>query len=174
MGQVSFGAYRPLMKILIQRLCFAALLLLVSVPVLSGAEPSPVPKHFSASIGGFMGGTYRVEYRDGTLTYTTFDPGHRNPRPVAVHPGEAQWREFRQTLDALKVWQWRAQYQSEGVADGTQWSLDIAYTDRALKSEGSNNYPDAAGRPSGNPQPSDAFNRYLAAVGKLMGNKTFR
>jgi hypothetical protein len=90
-----------------------------------------------------------------------------------VTPTAAQWREFRQTLDELNVWQWRAEYPSGGTADGTQWSLELAWDGHALKAHGDNSYPDPGGKPNGKPQPTKAFVRYLAAVKKLIGGKSF-
>jgi hypothetical protein len=124
------------------------------------AEPPLVPKRFSADIGGFRPHSYSVELRDGTLTYTVYGRGHSNPDPTAITPTEAQWHEFRQTLDELQVWQWRAEYENPGALDGTGWSLDIAYADRGIKTSGSNSYP-------------SAFKRYLAAIQQLLGGKSF-
>ncbi|HEY8835624.1 MAG TPA: hypothetical protein VIM09_08570, partial [Chthoniobacterales bacterium] len=57
--------------------------------------------------------------------------------------------------------------------DGTQWMLDIVYADHSLTAHGDNNYPDATGKPNGSPEPTEAFNRYLAAIKKLIGGKSF-
>jgi len=102
------------------KLCLVTLLSIAAAPNLRAAEPSLSPRRFSAYIGGFLGASYSVELREGVLTYTTFDRGRRNPRHSRVTPTAAQWREFRQTLDELNVWQWRAEYPSGGTVDGTQ------------------------------------------------------
>ena len=153
---------------------YAMLLLLTAFSVISADEPSPVPTRFSAYIGGVMGTSYNVDLHDGVLTYTTFGGGRSNPRQIAITPTAAQWREFRQALDDLKVWQWRAEYPANGTVDGTQWSLDVAFADHALKIHGDNSYPDVTGKPNGRPEPTVAFRRYLAAVQKLIGGRTFQ
>ena len=79
---------------------------------------------------------------------------------------------IRQTLDDLKVWQWHADYPDNGTKDGEQWSIDVAYADHAIKAHGDNNYPDATG--NGTPNRTETFNRYLDAVKKLIGGKTFQ
>jgi hypothetical protein len=140
---------------------------------MSAAEPSPTPKHFSAYIGGFMGASYRLDLKDGILTYSTFGRGNSNPKHTTVTPTTEQWSEFRQALDGLKVWQWRADYPSTGTLDGTQWLLDVAYADHAIKTGGSNSYPDSSGKPSGKPEYTKDFSRYLEAVKKLIGGKSF-
>jgi len=159
---------------MLTRFCGAALFLLATVTMISGADLPPIPKHFSTSIGGFLGSSYQLELHGETLTYTTFGGGHRDPQRATVTPTPAQWREFREALEGLKVWQWRADYPTNGTVDGTQWALDIAYADRALKTHGDNCYPDSTGKPNGKPEPTEAFNRYLAAIKKLTGGKIFQ
>lgn len=151
----------------------AALFLLLAASVKSAGEPSVVPTHFVARIGGFLGSSYSVELKDGTLTYTASGRGQTNVRHATITPTDAAWREFRQALDDLKVWGWQNDYPRGNVLDGTQWLLEIAYSDRTLKSRGDNNYPDAAGRPTGKPEFTPVFNRYLEAVKKLTGGKDF-
>lgn len=159
---------------MLTRFCGAALFLLTTGTMISGAELPPIPKHFSASIGGFLGSSYQLELHGDTLTYTASGRGHRDSQRATVTPTPAQWREFREALDALKIWDWRADYPTNGTVDGTQWALDIAYADRALKTHGDNCYPDSTGKPNGKPEPTKTFNRYLAAIGKLTGGKTFQ
>lgn len=152
----------------------AALFLLATGTMISGADLPPIPKHFSASIRGFLGSSYQLELHGATLTYTATGQGHRDSQRATVTPTPAQWREFREALDALKIWNWRADYPTNGTVDGTQWALDIAYADHALKTHGSNCYPDSTGKPNGTPEPTKAFNLYLAAIKKLTGGKPFQ
>jgi hypothetical protein len=139
-------------------------------------ERSQVPTRFTVGIGGFLGASYSVELRDGALLYTSYtspEGGRRNQKQETLTPTAAQWRDFRRTLDDLKVWQWRADYPNHGVSDGTQWSLDIAYADHSLTAHGDNNYPDVTGKPNGSSDSTKTFNRYLAAIKKLLGGKSF-
>ncbi len=151
----------------------AALFLLLATSARPAGETLAVPTRFVARIGGFLGSSYSVELKDGTLTYTASDRGQTNVRHTTITPTDAAWREFRKTLDELKVWQWQNEYPRGGVVDGTQWLFEIAYSDRTLKSRGDNNYPDAAGKPTGKPEFTPAFNRYLEAIKKLIGGKEF-
>jgi hypothetical protein len=129
--------------------------------------------HFSAYVGGFMGASYTVDLRDGVLAYASSESGHRNEKHAKITPTPGEWRDFRRTLDDLNVWQWRADYPSQGTADGTQWSLHIAYVDRTLNTHGDNSYPDASGSPNGKSAPTKPFQRYLAAIRKLIGGRSF-
>lgn len=152
----------------------AMLGLFATVPVISAAEPSPMPKEFSAFIGGFLGTSYRLELHGGVLTYTTSGGGQSNAKRTDVTPSAARWREFRQTLEGLKIWKWHADYPNDGILDGTQWSLNITFEDRAIKSHGSNCYPESNGKPNGKPEPTKAFQDYLEAVQKLIDGKKFQ
>jgi hypothetical protein len=153
-------------------ICLVALFA-VTCHSVSAAESPSIPKRFSAYIGGFTGVSYRVELHGDALRYIRFGRGTTNPKQETITPTPEQWREFRQTLDAMKVWHWRAEYPNHGVCDGTQWSLDIAYHDRILIAHGDNNYPNDTGTPSGVAEPTSAFNRYLAAIQKLLGGRRF-
>ena len=148
------------------------LFLLTTVTLMSAEKPSSMPKRLSAYIGGFMGG-YQVELRNGSLTCTTFGGGTSKPKRATVTPTAMQWREFRQTLDDLNVWQWRADYPNDRTIDGWQWTLNVGYADRTIKTRGDNNYPDSVGKPNGEPEPTKAFDRYLEAVRKLTGGMPF-
>ena len=170
-GNRTFPAYA--VRTFLSPLCQFTLFLLVAVPVSAAGESSSVPMHFSAYIGGFLGASYTVELHDGILTYTSSESGHRNEKHAKITPTSGEWRVFRQTLDDLKVWQWRADYPSQGTQDGTQWSLHIAYVDHVLRTHGDNNYPDASGRPIGKSDPTELFKRYLAAIRMLIGGRSF-
>src|SRR5436190_17757338 len=147
------------MKIRLTSLCFATLFTFALADNLSATEPSFVPKTFTAYIGGFNGPSYLVELHDGALTYTS---GLRGARiHSSITPTPAQWRKFRETLDVLDVWHWRSDYSNETIRDGTQWQLTLEYTDRAVKTGGSNAFP-------------KQFDPYLAAVQKLLDGKAFK
>jgi hypothetical protein len=161
------------MRAILFRLCPLTLFLVFAAPGMRADERSPVPTRFIARIGGFLGASYSVELHDGALLYTSSESGQRNRKQETLTPTAAQWREFRQTLDDLKVWQWRADYPNHGINDGTQWSLDIAFADRSLTAHGDNNYPDTTGKPNGSSDSTKTFNRYLAAIKKLIGGKNF-
>jgi hypothetical protein len=155
------------------RFSLAVLFLVLATSARAAGEPAVVPVHFAARIGGFLGSSYSVELKGGSLIYTASGRGQTNIRHTTITPTETDWREFRQTLDELKVWQWQNDYPRGGVVDGTQWLFEIAYSDRRLKSQGDNNYPDAAGKPTGKPEFTPVFNRYLAAIKRLIGGKDF-
>jgi hypothetical protein len=52
----------------------------------------------------------------------------------------------------LRIGQWSTEYPSNGVVDGTQWSLNIAYADHVLHTHGNNNYPDDTAKPNRDPE----------------------
>jgi hypothetical protein len=125
------------------------------------------PEYFTASIGGLLGASYRVELQaDGTLLYL------HNPRTFTSLPGtkrtrikvtEEQWHEFRQNLDTARVWTWRKDYTDPNVLDGTQWHLRIKYEDVSASSHGSNAFPR-----------KQDFERFRTALVKLLNGRDFR
>ena len=138
------------------------------------AETNTIPQGFRTSIGGLLGTTYSVEFRSGVLHYSAAD-GLKTNQVVQVTPSAQQWREFRRALDDLDIWQWRTNYpNSRGVRDGAQWSVEVAYSDRSLKTQGNNNFPGRGGKPSGSPAYTKLFSGYTAAVSKLLGGKEFQ
>jgi len=137
------------------------------------AETNSIPQSFRTSIGGFLGAAYSVEFRDGILYYSAADGPKKSP-PVKITPSAQQWQEFRRALDNLRIWQWHTNYPNPGVYDGTQWSIEIQYSDCSLRAQGDNNFPGRGGKPSGSPKGTKVFSTYTAAVSKLLGGKEFR
>jgi hypothetical protein len=145
---------------------------LLCAPSLNASEIDAIPQRFHARVGGFNGFTYEVQLQDGRLEYKR-SGGRQKSRYARVRPTTEQWTEFRRELDAIDIWRWRAQYLNPGVTDGTQWSLDLAFQDRAIKTQGSNDYPGTTPDSSGVPSASKAFARYLKAVQQLVGGRAF-
>ena len=46
---------------------------------------------------------------------------------VTHNPSAEEWKEFSQSLEQLKVWDWKKDYQDD-ILDGTQWSLLVRTT----------------------------------------------
>ncbi len=133
------------------------------------------PLKFKAYIGGFLGPSYEVELKNGQLAYFSSESGlPLKEVRTEIHSPAAKWREFRLALDELKVWEWQSDYPNPGVLDGTQWSFEIIYPDRALKSKGCNSYPDTTGQPKNKPQVTESFQQFLSAIQALLGGKGFQ
>jgi len=127
------------------------------------------PDIFIASIGGYMGKSYVVEWQDGQLGYKVFR-GSRKPKPTRKHkPSDEGWQEFWAGLDRIGVWDWEPNYTEPGTVDGTQWSLEIDYNDRKLKTGGSNAYPGKSDIGRYSPE----FEAFLKAVQALGGGWEF-
>ena len=154
-----------------KRLWLAMVLGLRLVSMSATAGLSPVPARFIAHIGGYFSRCHDVELDGTTLVYSATAPGTFEPKRTSITPTDAHWREFRQALDELGLWQWHAEYINNDICDGTQWSLDIAYADRALKTFGSNSYPGANGEPAGDSAQDTTFQTYLTAIQKLTGKR---
>jgi hypothetical protein len=143
------------------------------LPMTSKAATDLVPEKLKAEIGGFLGTSYSVELHNGVVRHSAAKPGEKADVKEVV-PTVRQWRDFRRALDEINVWSWRTNYVDVRVCDGTAWSVEIRYSDRALDSKGSNSYPGRAGKRSARPEATRAFSSYLAAVKKLLGGLEFK
>ena len=137
----------------------------------SAAETNFVPSTFAVYVGGFEGG-YRVQLTNGVLHYEKIRGV--NVVQSQISPTPEQWRKFRQDLDRLKVWNWKADYPNSGIQDGTQWDLQIKYADRTLAAKGDNNYPGKSGKPNRSPKSTETFESFLKSVQALLGGKEFQ
>jgi hypothetical protein len=135
-----------------------------------------IPNRLIAAIGGHLGPSYSVELSHGKLHYVIWKGGDTLPVEVDIVPTAGQWREFRAALDSIDIWQWRDNYAPElSIRDGTQWNLDVAYEDAALRSGGDNAYPkdESDGGTIPHAAPSARFEHLLKAVSALIGGQDF-
>ena len=135
------------------------------------ADTNFIPKNFSTSIGGWHGASYSVDIKDGVLNYSK--SAGKKTNEFTLTPTLEQWKTFKSALNSLNVWKWKSDYINLNILDGTSWSLDIEYSDRKLHARGANDHPTQSGKANGKPEPTEAFNTYLAAVRKLLGGKEF-
>ena len=139
--------------------------------VATTAQADDKPDRLIINLGGFDGPSYELVLSNGVLWYKSgdyiFQLESRKAEPI--QPSDEQWKNFRESLDQLDVWNWKTNYVDLKVLDGTQWGLTIAYSNRTMTIEGSNGYPG-----SKDAQPSDLFNNFLSAVEQLIGGKKFR
>lgn len=83
---------------------------------------------------------------NGSLLYTS-TIGVKRIRRQVVSPDEAQWTDFYQVLDRLRVWDWREKYSPQDtdpkmfVDDGMQWTFSILKAGRNVASRGDNAVP---------------------------------
>ena len=120
-----------------------------------------IPLQFQTYIGGYFGPSFDVELQeDGRLAYSARE-GEKEAVSEILSVEHTVWAEFRSALEYACVRDWADKYNSP-ILDGTQWGLEIAYTDWQKKCHGSNNYP-----------PSGQFEIFLQAVRKLTGGRPF-
>jgi hypothetical protein len=107
-----------------------------------------LPNRLCIGIGGHFGLCCEVTLKKGRLTYTYLSSRDScseelgpllglgpQPHREEIQPSAKQWQNFRRTLDRLNVWCWQEEYPNPpGVCDGTNWSVEIAYTDKAIVS----------------------------------------
>ena len=123
------------------------------------------PTVMSVMIGGAFGQSYEVTYDQRELRYYSAKNffALKTATPVVIKPTDEQWQAFFDELEKRKVWKWKRDYTNPDVHDGIYWRAFISYETRDardLVSSGSNAYP-------------TDFKAFLAAVRKLIGEKTF-
>ena len=74
-------------------------------------------------IGGFHQGHERLVLESNKISVI----GDYQETLVTHNPSAEEWKEFSQSLEQLKVWDWKQRYDSH-ILDGTQWSLLVRTT----------------------------------------------
>ena len=74
-------------------------------------------------IGGFHQGHERLVLESNKISVI----GDYQVTLVTHNPSDEDWKEFSQSLEQLKVWDWKESYQAD-ILDGTQWSLLVRTT----------------------------------------------
>ena len=74
-------------------------------------------------IGGFHQGHERLVLGSNKISVI----GDYQETLVTHNPSAEEWKEFFQSLEQLKVWDWKQRYDSN-ILDGTQWSLLVRTT----------------------------------------------
>lgn len=133
------------------------------------------PDELEFHMGGFAATSISVELRgDKVVLYQVpWDtrPGTPVDSVVAVPSAEA-WAAFWDVVADAGVTRWRRRYVAEGIVDGAGWTLRLAANGRVIESQGSNAYPDRAGREhEGESTPE--FRAFRDAVLQLAGHRVF-
>ena len=140
-----------------------------------GSDGVGRPTALSLSIGGYPGPFYSVTLDANSLLYDA--DGEGQSRTERIAPTEKEWTIFRRKLDAIGVWDWRPDYPDPGTCDGTQWSVEIKWGGRSLRSTGSNCSPGPGGEFSDGEEVDgkndSGFWAFTAAVQDLLSGLPF-
>jgi len=132
------------------------------------------PEKLDIDIGGHMAPNARIRWKNKALHY------HHEDGPFfedkIIKPSEEEWETFLEALEQLRVWDWKESYHAD-ILDGIQWSIEIAFQDQEVMSQGSNCYPayhenEKLGSQEG--KRTELFNNFLGAVSELIGGKFYR
>jgi len=83
----------------------------------------------------------------------------------SIRPSHHDWQNFWRSIDEIDVWNWAPDYSNCQVLDGFSWSIELTHGSKSVRSEGSNGYP---GQPIDEPEPSETFCRFRAALHRLI------
>lgn len=126
------------------------------------------PHVFRATIGGFLGSTFSVEWQEEELVYESWDRGSQTGW-IKARPTFSRWERFWDKCDELNVWEWASHYEPEFlITDGTSWEIDMQCMRGKIHCTGSNAYP-----PSGEETKSKEFRAFLRAISSLVGGTPF-
>lgn len=131
-------------------------------------EVSQHPHVFRATIGGFLGPSFSVEWQGDLLLYESWNRGTQTGW-MKTRPTPTRWQRFWEKCDDLNVWDWDPEYEPDFlVTDGTSWEIDIECPRGKVHSTGSNAYP-----PSGEDEETREFRAFCRAVTSLVGGTPF-
>jgi hypothetical protein len=131
-----------------------------------------IPDWLDFSLGCWECEFIGVEWKEGDLLF--WNKSHaliREPsKTLRCTPDEDGWRSFWAAMDRIDVWNWKKNYEPEGmtVLDGTQWHLELRHNGRTIRTKGDNAYP---GGYNCDFSADSAFGQFLAALGELTGRK---
>lgn len=129
-----------------------------------GANDSHLPKRMNVHIGSCLGTSYQIEVKDEKIIYREFDSYQHEDAVDNTHVLYADkqlWDEFWNSLDKIKIWDWKSDYSNPDIVDGGYWYINIIYdTKKKIFSSGGNAYP-------------DNFIEFIHAIRKLIKGKKF-
>jgi hypothetical protein len=88
-------------------------------------------KKLKASVGGYMGVSYKVEidFQNFLAEYTTFNRGYEFKSSKKINLSKEKIATFLKAIDTLKITEWKKYYKNPDIRDGTNWSLEICFDD---------------------------------------------
>ncbi len=141
-----------------------------------------LPTRLTLSIGGgIFPPNYGVVLDGKSLTYRvqTYDYAASKAAETSktITPTPEQWRGFWKSMDEVGLWDWRPRYDDSRIFDGTFWSVEADHAGRSVRSQGRQLFPGQETIPGPGEIRRDRgplFEKYLAAVEKLLGGEPFR
>lgn len=155
-----------------------------------------IPDTLSAVIGSFELPSWRIAWERNRLVWQEMGPEYEVLTEEEIEPSDEQWQDFWAELDEIQVWDWDSFYfnRSDGEQTVVSWELEILLNDgRMIDSSGSNAVPGetrelkkrrSREKPPAESEeqkpdftndgiPTDTFDRFVAALRILVGNRVF-
>jgi hypothetical protein len=133
-----------------------------------------LPGKFEARIGGYLGMSFSAILAENGLEYTEFAEQYVPLAAKIFRPSAKQWHALEQALDEIDVWRWKKEYLNPKVRDGTSWEFECEWGPRKVRTGGSNAFPaDDDPRKLALEKESKRFDRFLAAISRLLGDEPF-
>ena len=96
-----------------------------------------------ASIGGGPWGPWYDVEADGLAVRWSARRGDGAKGLLVWEPTVEDWGRFWSSVDDAGAWEWRGSYEPDfEVMDGSNWVVKLRHGDRAVRSRGSNAFPE--------------------------------
>ena len=111
-----------------------------------------------AFVGGFMGRSYQVEINmsDSTAEYKVLESGYIPLTEETIMLEVEQMKKLLRVLDKVDILNWDEHYENINVLDGTNWSVELMFSNTIFQTGGSNAYP-------------EQWNEFCGALEKVIG-----
>jgi hypothetical protein len=101
-------------------------------------------KKLGAFVGGYMGGSFSVDidFKKGSAKYDVYEHGYKPKSTETIMLSESKIKAFLKTLEKIKITEWKEHYPNPGIMDGTNWGIEINFSNnKKFSSSGDNAYP---------------------------------
>ncbi len=121
-----------------------------------------IPRKFSASIGGYTGSRFRIEFHPPSSIHYTHKIRNELIEQATVELNTEHWESIYTSLEMAGVFNWKERYVRKDMHDGTQWTLDVEFPRQTKKIWGDNAYPEYG-----------EFKAFLELMSNVAGRRKF-
>ena len=133
------------------------------------APPNFVPVQMEIRSGGYLSGGVSLALENGSIKISKTYRSASEDASQTITPSPEAWKNFFDACNALNIWNWQKSYVDPAIMDGHQWSVVLAYANKAIESSGSNSYP-PSGQSIAKGRTAE-FTAFCDAVNELVGEK---
>ena len=102
-------------------------------------------KTLKTSVGGYMGYSFevKIDFENSLSKYTVFKEHYEKLSSEIINLSREKIEVFINTLDVIKITEWKHNYENPGIMDGTSWSVTICFdNNKEARFTGDNSFPE--------------------------------